>query len=230
MNEKLEAPEIRSDSKFLKWLDNYWYHYKWHTLIVAFFLLLLTVCLVQCAQKEEGDVGISVACNLTLTEAQSKALEDALGLAVASDYDQNGIKEAAVLLYSIFSEDQLRALYTAPDPITGEPVFDSSGYQAAKQYNAERMENMQTYLMTGDCGVWFVSPYVYETMMKDRLPIVKTVKLGETDFYRYYDALKVLPEDTIMVLIRPVMGYMAKDENFKKAEAFVNAIESFRKP
>jgi hypothetical protein len=230
MNEKTEAPEIKSDSKLLKWLDNFWYHYKWHTLIIGFFLLTLIVCLSQCTRRENKDVGVTIACNLTLTESESKALETALGEAVGEDYDKNGLKQATALLYSIFNEEQLKAIYTEVDPVTGETSFDNSGYQVAKQHNAERIENLQTYIMTGDCAVWFVSPYVYETMMRDKLPVVKTVQLGQTDFYRYYDALKVLPEDTVMVLIRPVMGYMAKDENYRKAEAFVNAIESFKMP
>ena len=230
MDEKTEAPEIKSDSKLLRWLENYWYHYKWHTLIVGFFLLTVIVCLVQCMQREEKDVGVTVACNITLTESQSKALEDALSAAVGEDYDKNGRKQATALLYSIFNEDQLKEIYTEPDPVTGEPIFDNSGYQVAKQHNAERIENLQTYIMTGDCGVWFVSPYVYETMMKDKLPVVRTVQLGATDFYRYYDALKVLPEDTLMVLIRPVMGYMAKDQNYQRAESFFLAVESFKMP
>ena len=230
MNEKLDAPEIKRDSRMRKWLDNYWYHYKWHTLIIGFFVLCLIVCLAQCSRKEEKDIGVAIACNLTLSKAESKALEDALSEAVEADYDKNGLKQATTVLHSIFSEEQLKEIYTLSDPVTGETTFDNAGYQTAKQYNAERIDNLQTYIMTGDSAVWFVSPYVYETMVKDKLPVVKTVKLGQTDFYRYYDALKVLPEDTVMVLIRPIMGYMAKDENYQKAEAFFIAVETFRMP
>ena len=45
----------------LKWLENYWYHYKWHTLIVAFFVIMLTVMGVQMCSREDNDIYIIYA-------------------------------------------------------------------------------------------------------------------------------------------------------------------------
>ena len=33
--------DFTSQSKFLRWWDNYWYHYKWHTIIAGFFIFLV---------------------------------------------------------------------------------------------------------------------------------------------------------------------------------------------
>ena len=47
-------------SKFLKWLDNYWYHYKWHTIIVAFFLIIGIISTVQIFNRETYEDNIEV--------------------------------------------------------------------------------------------------------------------------------------------------------------------------
>ena len=43
-------------NRFLKWLDNYWYHYKWRTIVILFFAVLLIVCVVQCSTVEKYDL------------------------------------------------------------------------------------------------------------------------------------------------------------------------------
>ena len=48
MDDKREAPEITPQSKVLRWLDNFWYHYKWPTIIIAFFLIVGIVGFTQC--------------------------------------------------------------------------------------------------------------------------------------------------------------------------------------
>ena len=34
--DKREAGEIVVNNRFLTWLDNFWYHYKWHVIVSAF--------------------------------------------------------------------------------------------------------------------------------------------------------------------------------------------------
>ena len=43
---------IKSMKNLRKWFENYWYHYKWRTLIVAFFAIIIVVCMVQMMQKK----------------------------------------------------------------------------------------------------------------------------------------------------------------------------------
>lgn len=38
-----------------KWLENYWYHYKWPTVIVAFFLFVAVIGIVQMAGRTNND-------------------------------------------------------------------------------------------------------------------------------------------------------------------------------
>ena len=43
-----------------KW-ENYWYHYKWHTIVAAITLVMFTVLILQTCQREEYDVHVVYA-------------------------------------------------------------------------------------------------------------------------------------------------------------------------
>ena len=47
--------------KFGLWLENFWYHYKWHTIFALVAILVVTICTVQMCSKEEYDVHIVYA-------------------------------------------------------------------------------------------------------------------------------------------------------------------------
>ena len=42
-------------------VENYWYHYKWHTLIALFIVITLSVCILQLCQKNSYDVYVLYA-------------------------------------------------------------------------------------------------------------------------------------------------------------------------
>ena len=43
MSEKMQGGELRVENRFTRWLDNYWYHYKWHTVIGVFVLIVVLI-------------------------------------------------------------------------------------------------------------------------------------------------------------------------------------------
>ena len=57
------------------------------------------------------------------------------------------------------------------------------------------------------------------------------VRLGDTQLYRYYDALKVLPEDTVVCILTPYIFGATSDEDFyaQNVEMFRAMIE-FKEP
>ena len=44
-----DAPEIKSEA-FDK-LSNFWYYYKWHTIVALFIVFVVTVCTLQTCSK-----------------------------------------------------------------------------------------------------------------------------------------------------------------------------------
>ena len=59
--EKIKGAQIKTDSKFIAWLDNYWYHNKWVTVIVAFFVIVFAVCVLQTCTREKTDITVLYA-------------------------------------------------------------------------------------------------------------------------------------------------------------------------
>ena len=54
--------------------------------------------------------------------------------------------------------------------------------------------------------------------------ITESVKLSDTAFYKEYDVGQRMPEDTLVVLLRPIGGAYSKDKAFEQAEAYYRAI------
>lgn len=59
-DEKVPA-EIKT--KFTTWFENFWYHYKWHSIIALFLVFTIVICSVQMCQKESYDVYVLYAGN-----------------------------------------------------------------------------------------------------------------------------------------------------------------------
>ncbi|MBR5314827.1 MAG: hypothetical protein IKU45_05400, partial [Clostridia bacterium] len=48
-------------NKTLKWLDNFWYHYKWHVIIGLFVIVFLVVAIGQMIDKDKVDAYVMYA-------------------------------------------------------------------------------------------------------------------------------------------------------------------------
>ena len=241
-DKKIEAGEIAIENRFLKWLDNYWYHYKWHTIIIGFFVIMGLFTFAQCANREQGDLTVSYAGGYTLNSNERANIVKVLGSLTLDETDQEG--ELSILLnsYSIYTDAELRVAYTDEK---GELAI--AAYNNAKQVSLDHFQTFSTYLMTGDSAVWLVSEYVYRDCGLDFAHIARpladvygenlpasaydayAIRLSDTDLYRYYDALKVLPEDTLLLLPRSyVWGESAKEESYRVFETLFRAIVDFK--
>lgn len=242
--QKLEAGEIVvPKGKFALWWENYWYHYKFHTIVVLFAIFVCTVCFVQCSQKESGDLTVTFAgaCGFENAEDRDNLIE--VLNAVAPKSEQKDEKLSVLLTtYSIFSEEELRARFTDE-----EGKFDSASFQTAKGFNNDHLDTFGTYLMTGESPVLLTSEFVfdYQNMEEIAMPLSEiygenlpasacneyAVRLGDTDFYRYYKAVQILPADTLVVFIRSyVWGASADKELYADYERMFRAIVDFKIP
>ncbi len=216
--EKQEAGEIVVKSKLLTWLDNFWYHYKWPFLIGSFFAVVLIVCFSQCSVSRGGVTVKTVFCgDYVMGTEDREGIEDVLTSLLAEDQK----RQVALNSYAAFDEAQLRAQYTNEK---GE--FDSYGYQFGKQRTIDALSTFSNYLLTGDCAVFFVSPYVYEQQNMDELarPLSEvldavptsahdayTLRLGDLAIYREFEELRVLPPDTLVLLTHSYVWGTSKD-------------------
>lgn len=239
-HKSVDVKEQLKKNKVYRFLDNFWYHYKWHTLIVLFFVLVAFVCLQQCSGKEATDFTVAYAGGKTLSGNEILGVREVLS-AVSPENEKTGEKmQCALSTYAIYTDEELRALFTDEDG-----NFSLEGYERARLGSNQNAQNFQNYMMTGDTALWLVSEHVYSTLLKERdwlVPLSEfgveisaeaaydeyAVRLSETDFYRYYDGMKALPEDTL-VLVRKLPVWKTEEDFADFKQLFLNIV-SFKEP
>ena len=175
MEEKYEGGEIVSP--FMKKLENFWYHYKWQTLIALFFVVVFAVCSLQMCTREKYDVLILYAGASDVKKTAGDGLSEyrilysSLRLAV-EDYDENGDVNPNLQTLFLPSEEEIEKINASLPP----------DYEVQTQLvmeNAEQFNNLmilseyylcilseENYLAYRDRAEGFflsLAPYVGET-------------------------------------------------------------------
>ena len=242
LDEKLPEQDVAIEkSRFLLWLENYWYHYKWHTIVALFFACTLLFCLVQCVKKEEPDLLVVAAGDIAFPESD---VRDAFVASFAANAPQSNKKEkmkVEVSHYTIFSSEQMRELSTDEKGEYSPSTESSLRLSSQTEYDA-----FTSFRMTGESCLYLVSDYVYEnsnlkeyavpladlfdTMPKGALDAY-SVRLSELAFYEYYSALHILPKDFRLILTKPlVVGKASKEEVYAAYTALFCSLVTFEAP
>ena len=94
-----ETPKEQSEPKsFKEKLANYWYYYKWHTIIGAFILFVLAFGFAQCATKESPDYTVITAFDKYVPSEITDAIEGELE---KYGEDINGDGKTIVHIYDV---------------------------------------------------------------------------------------------------------------------------------
>lgn len=236
-DEKLPAAELPARGGVIGWLDNFWYHYKWYVIIIAFFLIVGIVCFSQCTKNENAALNLTSAAGVALNQTESAGVQ-AVFDAIAPHGEGGERVSSRLLTYSVYTDEELRVLFTDEDG-----NFSALGYQSARQQSLDQFSAVQTYMQTGDCSVWFLSGYVLGEIAENLLlPLSEVygealppsavsayaVRLGDTDLYHYYDAMKVFPADTLVVMTKKFV--VTSDEQYRLSTDFFRAIVDFERP
>jgi hypothetical protein len=133
MEENLnEIREAEENTGFSAWLDNFWYHYKWHTIIALFVVFVVTICTLQMCRKEESDVYVLYGGGKYI----SRQVEDGNFCEfdvitssfknITKDYDEDG--KIKPLFYNIYllSDSEIKA--------AGDDVNHSVLYQNNQEF------------------------------------------------------------------------------------------------
>ena len=234
MSEKEYTEGIAVKGRFLSWLDNFWYHNKWVTIGVAFFLIVGIVCFAQTCSKGEDDLVVLYAGRVNLTANEADGLASALTAIAPEDFDGNGKKSVALSAYNVMSEEQIRELSKETDEL-GKPVF------VDKNYFTTQYDTYTNYVMTGESSVALLDPWLYEALLENnRLMSLEEalgreiaasvdgygVRLGDLAVYDAYGVVAALPEDTVVCLLRPLWkgGKSSKPEYYEREKRMLEAI------
>ena len=236
MSEKMQSGEIRVENRFTRWLDNYWYHYKWHTVIGAFVLIVVLICTLQMCTKEKTDVNILYAGSYSFVESGGTELSSAIGAVMPKDYNGDGRKQVGISSLYVLSEEQIKALRQELIESGEENPLINTGYYA------QELNKFYQLLQTGEYSICLMEAWIYETVRENGafLPLSEalgskpeaayddyTVRLSDTDFGRYFTAAAEMPADTLIGFRR--QGSLTSLMNRERAEkTYAQALETFR--
>lgn len=82
---------------FKMWLENFWYYYKWHTIVALVVVLAITVSLAQCVTRRQYDYSVIFACGeAKFSNAQLEALQEQLN-PFAEDLNGDGVANVQLI-------------------------------------------------------------------------------------------------------------------------------------
>ncbi len=238
-NEKIDTGEIKlKKGKFFDFIDNFWYHYKWHSIVALFLLFAVTVCTLQMCKKESYDSYILYAGGYEISrkpengdiadyEKVTRMLER-----VAADTDGDG--EVLVSLKDLFvlNDREIEEIESSDDEIEVHyPLI------------LENREILRDTMVYSNYYVTLLSPAVYEEYKEiDGVKLFADLSLLEITnesavFYNEY-AIKLsslefytlpgicdMPDDTLLCL-RALSAYASHFNKNESEKAYAAGIET----
>ena len=240
-NEKIEGGEVKIKLPTSKKLENFWYYYKWHTIVGVFLVFVAVVLLLQTCGKVKTDAYIlyagphdvsRVAQNGDISEYESML---STFKRVCKDQDGDGLTTIALLDLFVVNQSEANRL-----------LEENPGSEINAALVKEDTDTLQQKLVVGEYYLCFLSErlfFEYEEAYEGKLfaPIAAYTKDGGEYEYAsehgiYLSSLPFselptiadLPSDTV-VCIRRFGGFgMGNDEDqFKVSEEILRNILSY---
>ena len=227
-------------------LENFWYHYKWHSLVALFLVFTIVVCSLQMCERDSYDIYITYAGGKEISRTASDgdvAEYAAFVSAFASlgcDYDGDGVSSVAFSSLFILSDEEI------------DEIEEELGYEVnyTLMENDKKILSDRMVMLSDDYYVCLFAPHIYEKYKKvgdvsmfsplsSYIPeggevefyAPDAVKLSSLDAYTL-PALSTLPEDTLVCLraksaISSHFNSTHTNEAFARAEEYIKTFFAY---
>ena len=214
-------------NKFLSRLDNYWYHYKWVTLVAAFLIVVFSVCIIQSCAQKDSDISITYAGRAMFTEIDRKSIEGVFADALPEEFEKDA--SSALLSYYILSKEQI-------EEMEKETHADGEDVYVDRSFITSEKENFESQLQTDTSSILLLEPWLYREMVGNNqsTQVIKPlseifgetpegaldnygIRLGDTELYKNNPELSCLSEDTVICLFEKRLWQKEKDYNMEIA-------------
>lgn len=202
-NEK-EQEYLEPGSEFKKKWENFWYHYKTHTIIAVVAAVTIIISSVQFFTKDKFDYYLLYAGPQIIAVQDLHYIERAFN-DFADDYNGDGEVSVALNDIVMLSPEEMEAAKEKG------AVFDGN-------YQQQMMTEYYQQIIAGDVVICLLSPYMYEIVNQESgfMPLSEIfgedipasayddcgIILSETDFGKEYNGVNNLPDDTILCIRR----------------------------
>lgn len=228
-NEK-EQEYLEPGSQFKKKWENYWYHYKTHTIIAVFAIVTVVIMSVQFFTKDKFDYYLLYAGPQIIAVQDLHYIQRSFS-EFADDYNGDGEVSVALNDIVMLSPEEMEAA------MDDGAVFNGN-------YQQQMMTEYYQQIVAGDVVICLLSPYMYEIVNQESgfMPLSEIfgddipdsaydecgIVLSKTDFGQEYNGVNNLPDDTILCIrrISTLKNFKGADKTEKHHAAYV---ELFRK-
>ena len=241
--EPIDGAEIKSP--FLSKFENFWYHYKWHSIIAAILLITVTVLSVQMCTKESYDIHIIYAGDHEIKKTSQggniSPYRNALSSfkKVTDDFDDDGNVNINLLnLFIVNTDEASELLNKNPGMEINETLVreDTDTFDGALVYGEHYLvflsERLYLEAEARYEGAVFMPVAGYVPDGTDaELCGTHGVYLRSLPFYSLPEICN-LPDDTVVCLrklseVSTAFGKKENEKNFKRAETVFKNILAF---
>ena len=243
MEEKdMSTSDIGESTSFRQRLENFWYHYKIHTIALICVIFIFSIVMLQTCSKVSFDGYILYAGPHELKQNAGGSYVTAVSSLkrVCGDYDNDGATNVALLNLFVINNEE------ADELLTKNP-----GMEINSSLVTEDSETLHQSLLYGDYYVCFLSERIfleYEERYEGKLFVEvseylsdgveyslatkRGVYLSSLPFYSLPE-IENLPEDTVVCLRRlsevsSVFGKSENAKNFSRGEQIFKNILSYK--
>ena len=150
-NGKLAGGEMRSPA--LAKLDNFWYHYKWRFIVIVVSVVVLIVCLAQCAKNGKGDDGCYVYAGGYVLSAEERRNMDTVLKTFAEDVNEDGKIVLGMMNFPIFTSEEIAG-------------YDKNDQAHVAQMSYDNREAFDQEILAGEATLCFLSPALFADVAK----------------------------------------------------------------
>ena len=237
MNKNIEGVgEVEAPSTAKEKLQNFWYHYKWHSVVALVVVIALLICTLQLCRKESYDTYIlyagSKSIGRTAENGVPAEIEDVISSLkrVSEDFDGDDTVSVNFVSYYYLSneeaakEENVNDALLANDQKSLTSVLEHSEYYLAFISTAV----YERYHKTGDSEI-FIDLTGYRDINPDAEYYSDNAILLSSIDASGLPGLKNLPDDTLICIRYPSsIGGKSKDHkrHFENAkEVLVNLLK-----
>lgn len=231
---------------FSKKLENFWYHYKIHTVAALFIIIVAVICIVQMCSKPSYDAHILYAGDERISSVRQggdlseyEKVRDAL-ISVSPDRDGDGDVLISFLNLFVANEDELIALSERGESIEG-----------VANVIKEDTDTLHFNMLSGDYYVMLLSTRIfldydgeYSTALFTDLSVYaeaadveyvgdgkRGIKLSSLENFSELEGINGMdPEDTVLCLrkISDISkGQNKHEKNFAAGEAVIRKLLAY---
>ena len=237
-----ETNEAQEKSGFRPWFENFWYHYKWHSIIALFLVFVVTICTLQMCKKDEPDVYVLYGGGKYISRQMTDGNFCELDIITTSiknitkDYDEDG--KLAPLFYNVYllSDAEIKELQKEDEDVDQSILYKNN-------------QEFRELMFSSPYYICFLSEELYLEYSKTEgvfVPIAQYtggIELNYLDggaVYLHSENLPFntlpgicdLPENTVICLksknaFSTGFGGKSAEEHFKRSEESLRALFSY---